>query len=103
MTKKRKQYSAQEKVAILRKHLLDQVPVSELCDAYGLQPTVFYRWQKPLFEQAAASCFQRSPSGETARLKRQVGELEAKLAKKEAVLGEVTEEYVALKQARGAS
>ncbi len=39
MRKKRKQYSAQEKVAILRKHLLDKIPVSELCDEYGLQPT----------------------------------------------------------------
>ena len=53
MRKRRKQYSAQEKVAILRKHLLDKIPVSELCDEYGLQPTVFYRWQKQLFEQVA--------------------------------------------------
>jgi len=103
MTKKRKQYSAQEKVTILRKHLLDKVPVSALCDEYGLQPTVFYRWQKQLFEQAAATCFQRSRNSETARMKRQVAELEAKLAKKDAVLGEVMEEYVALKKARGAS
>ena len=52
MRKNRKHYSAQEKVSILRKRLLDKVPVSELCDEYGLQPTVFYRWQKQLFEQA---------------------------------------------------
>ena len=37
---------AEEKVAILRRHLLEQVPISELCDRQGLQPTVFYRWQK---------------------------------------------------------
>ena len=102
MTKKRKQYSAQEKVAILRKHLLDKIPVSELCDEYGLQPTVFYRWQKQLFEQAAETCFQRSRDSESARMKRQVSELEAKLAKKDEVLGEVMEEYVALKKSRGA-
>ena len=103
MTKKRKRYSAQEKVGILRRHLLDKVPVSELCDEYGLRPTVFYRWQKQLFEQAADSCFQRSRERETARLKRQMSELETKLARKDAVLGEVMEEYVALKKARGAS
>ena len=103
MTKKRKQYSAQEKVTILRKHLLDKVPVSELCDEYGLQPTVFYRWQKQLFEQAAESCFQRSRNSETTRLKRQITELEAKLTKKDEVLGEVMEEYVTLKKSRGAS
>jgi len=103
MRKKRKQYSAQEKVAILRKHLLDKIPVSELCDEYGVQPTVFYRWQKQLFEQAAECCFQRTRSSELTRLKRQIAQLEAKLAKKDEVLGEVMEEYVALKKPRGAS
>ena len=103
MTKKRMQYSAQEKVAILRKHLLDNIPVSELCDEYGLQPTVFYRWQKQLFEQAAESCFQRSRNSETTQMKRQITELEAKLTKKDEVLGEVMEEYVALKKSHGAS
>ena len=103
MIKNRKQYSAQGKVAILRKHLLDKIPVSELCDEYGLQPTVFYRWQKQLFEQAAKSCFQRTYKSESTRLNHQIVELEAKLAKKDEVLGEVMEEYVALKKSRGAS
>jgi transposase-like protein len=103
MRKNRKQYSAQDKVAILRKHLLDKIPVSELCDEYGLQPTVFYRWQKQLFEQAAESCFQRTHKSESTRLKRQIAELEAKLARKDEVLGEVMEEYVALRKTRGAS
>lgn len=102
MGKKRKQYTAQEKVAILRKHLLEDVPVSELCEEHGLQPSVFYRWQKQLFEQAGEACFQQARNSETARLKRRVAELEAKLAKKDEVLGEVMEEYVALKKALGA-
>jgi transposase len=37
MEKERKHYSAEEKVAILRRHLVEQVPVSELCDKQGLQ------------------------------------------------------------------
>ena len=102
MRKQRKQYSAQEKVAILRKHFLEKVPVSELCERHHLQPTVFYRWQKQLFEQAAEACFHRSRDSETTRLKRQLAHLEAKLAKKDEVLGEVMEEYVALKKPRGA-
>ena len=32
------------------RHLVDKVPVSELCEELGLRPTVFYRWQKELFE-----------------------------------------------------
>ena len=50
MKKQRKHYTAEEKVAILRRHLLEQEPVSKLCDELGQQPTVFYRWQKELFE-----------------------------------------------------
>jgi transposase len=42
-------------VAILRRHLLDQVPVSQLCEELHLQPTVFYRRQKELFENGAAA------------------------------------------------
>ena len=29
--------------------------VSTLCDELGLQPTVFYRWQKEFFENGAAA------------------------------------------------
>jgi transposase-like protein len=43
MRKERKHYPAEEKVAILRRHLLDKVPVSDLCEELGLEPTVFYR------------------------------------------------------------
>src|SRR5207302_577376 len=55
MRKERKHYTGEEKVAILRRHLLDKVPVSDLCDEMGLQPTVFYRWQKEFFENGAAA------------------------------------------------
>ena len=40
MRKKRKHYSAEEKVAIVRRHLIDQVPVAQLCDELGLQPSL---------------------------------------------------------------
>jgi transposase-like protein len=45
MKKQRKHYAPEEKVAILRRHLVEGVPISDLCDELGLQPTVFYRWQ----------------------------------------------------------
>ncbi|MBM3996902.1 MAG: transposase, partial [Planctomycetes bacterium] len=40
----------QEKIAALKRHLLEGVPVSTICDELGIAPTVFYRWQKELFE-----------------------------------------------------
>jgi transposase-like protein len=60
MRKERKHFTPEEKVAILRRHLVDKVPVSELCEELSLRPTVFYRWQKELFENGAAAFQLRS-------------------------------------------
>ncbi len=43
MKKQLKHYMPEEKVAILRQHLLDKEPISKLCDELGLEPAVFYR------------------------------------------------------------
>lgn len=40
MGNKRKYYSGEEKVKILRRHLIDGVAVSDLCDECGLNPNV---------------------------------------------------------------
>ena len=101
MTKKRKQYKATEKIAILRQHLLEGIPVSDVCDQHDLQPTVFYRWQKQLFEQGAV-VFEQRRDTEKNRLKRQVEQLEAKVQKKNEVVSELMEEYITLKKELGA-
>ena len=67
MKKQRKHYTSEEKVAILRRHLLEKEPISKLCDELGLQPTVFYRWQKEFFENRAAACKPKMPSSQSAR------------------------------------
>ena len=61
-----KQYAPEEKVAILRRHLLEKEPISKLCDEVGLQPTVFYRWQKEFFENGAAAFEQKRPTNHSA-------------------------------------
>ena len=103
MTKRRKHYSGEEKVAVLRRHLLEQVPVSDLCDELGLAPTVFYRWQKEFFEHGAAA-FERKSKRQTkqeSQQARKVEALEAKLTTKNEVLSELMEEHVKLKKALG--
>ncbi len=42
MRKQRKQCTAKEQVVILRRHFLEKVRVSDLCEELHLQPTVFY-------------------------------------------------------------
>ncbi len=53
MRKSRKNCTGAEKMAILRRHLVDRVAVSELCEAHQLQPSPFYDGQKKLFENGA--------------------------------------------------
>lgn len=100
MGKGRHNYSAQEKVGILRRHLLDRVAVSDLCEEYGLQPTVFYRWQKQFFENGAAA-FEREGVQEQRAAERRILLLEEKLGKKNEVLSELMEEHLRLKKGLG--
>ncbi len=93
MKKKRKQYNSKEKVGIIRKHLLEGVAVSEVCEEYGIQPSVFYRWQKTLFEEGD-QVFERGRDSQVNRQQRQIEALQNKLQKKNEILGEVMEEYV---------
>ena len=97
MSMKRKQYTSQEKVSILRRHFIDEVPVSDLCDEYGLHPTVFYRWQKVFFDNGAAA-FRTQQSSLERQQEKQIAALEAKLSQKNEVLAEVMEEHVLLKK-----
>jgi len=98
--KKRRNFTSQEKVRILRRHLIDGVSVSDLCDELGLQPTVFYRWQKEFFERGAAA-FERPGNGKERKDQRRIDALEAKIRRKDEVLAQLMEEHVALKKSLG--
>ena len=97
MKKTRKHYTAQEKVAILRRHLVDKEPVSKLCDERALQPTVFYRWQKEFFENGAAA-FQTSNRHSRQPEQERIERLEKKIQTKDEVLAELMAEHMALKK-----
>lgn len=98
--KQRRPYTAEEKVAILRRHLLDHTPIAELCREYDLQPTQFYRWQKQFFENGAAA-FAATSRPDPAPLERKLAALEQKLVRKNEVLSELMEEHVKLKKEFG--
>jgi transposase len=96
----RKHYTPEEKVAILMRHLVEDVPISDLCDELGLQPTVFYRWQKEFFENGAAAFQQRNRTNHQAEEER-IAHLERKIQTKDEVLVELMAEHVALKKRVG--
>ena len=100
--RERRHFTAQQKVGIVKRHLVDGVPVSDLCDEHQLLPTQFYQWQKQLFEGGAAA-FERQhkPAGPSPAEKK-VQQLEAKLIVKNEVIAELMEENVGLKKVAGA-
>ena len=100
MKKKCRNYSSKEKVVILKRHLLDRVPVSDLCEEYDLHITVFYRWQKEFFENGASAFEKENKAREKAEAERS-SQLEKKLQKKNEVLSELMEAHLQLKKEPG--
>ena len=98
--KARKQYTAQEKVAILRERLVEGKALSEICERHQLQPTVFYGWQKQFFENGAAAFERKNRRADEAK-DRQIAALEEKLTNKNEVIAELMEENVRSKKANG--
>lgn len=100
--KKRRRFTPDAKAAILRRHLSDKVPVSDLCDEYKLQPSVFYQWQRQLLDNAAkALAPDRSTVTREKKLEGQVETLEARLRRKDSVIAEISEEFVKVKKELG--
>jgi len=102
VTRKRRKFSGEEKVRILKRHLVDQVPISNLCDEYGLHPTLFYKWQKEFFENGAAA-FEGTRNAKERQLEKQNEALKAKIGHKDEVIAEIMESHVALKKSLGES
>jgi transposase-like protein len=100
MTKKRRRFGAAEKVQIIREHLLDARPISEICQKYGIAPTQFYQWQKTFFENGSAAFESKKDSG-TYELQDKVQQLNKKLLKKDEVIAELVEHNISLKKSLG--
>ena len=97
--RKRKTYTPEEKVGHLRRHLLEKVPVSDICEELSIHPTLFYSWQRQFFEHGAAA-FERK-GGKHDREKQateKIAFLEEKLTRKNEVVAELMEEHIALKK-----
>ena len=95
-----RQHSAADKVAILRQVLLEGQAVSKVCEEHDVSPTLFYAWQKQFFEHGAAA-FAKDASGEQRELERTVEALRQRLGQKDRVIAKVTEEFVKLKKELG--
>lgn len=97
----RRQHSGQDKVKILRMHLLEGKAVSDVCEQHRINPSLFYQWQKTFFENGARA-FEGSGNARTdTKLEKQVEALESRLQRKHEVLSELMEEHIRLKKDLG--
>ena len=102
MEKSRRHYSPQQKVAILREHLIEQVPISELCEKHHIHPTLFYQWQKTFFENGASAFERERPRSQSlGKEQNKINRLETKLKDRNEALAELMEEHVRLKKELG--
>jgi len=99
--RERRHFTGQQKAAIVKAHLVDRVPLSDLCEKHQIQVAQFYQWQKQLFEHADAA-FERKgqPLAKSAE-QRKIEQLQAKLLNKNEVIAELMEENVKAKKECG--
>jgi transposase-like protein len=102
MNSERRHLTPPEKIAALKRHLLENVPVSTLCDELGIAPTLFYRWQKELFENGH-TLFENGRAAKAVDNAKdeKIQKLEAKLQKKNEVMAELMEALTEEKKRNG--
>jgi len=59
LKKERRHWSADDKIRLLRLHLIEKQAISKICEEASLSPMQFYAWQEQLFANgsAALACF----------------------------------------------
>ena len=98
----KRHFQPHEKVDVVKRHLLEGTPISKLCDELDISPTLFYQWQRQLFENAHLGFDngRKSKALEDAK-DQKIATLEAKVQRKNEVLAELMEEHTALKKNLG--
>ena len=97
------------KAEILRRHFVDKIPVSKVCEEFEIQPSIFYSWQRQAFakleglfeETRGGKRAQTARERELARKEEQIEALEARISRKDQVIAEISEEHITLKKSLG--
>jgi len=95
---KRKRYTSEEKIKILREVLEDGKSVSNVAESYGIHPNQIMNWRKQMFEGAAKTFEIRRPEIAEKAHERQSKALEEKLKQKDNVIAELAQELLELKK-----
>ena len=101
-SKSRRRFGAEQKAQIVRRHLADKVPVSDLADEFGIQPSQIHTWVRQVLAQAEKA-FERSSGRRRNEVAKdaKIAQLEERLTTKNEVISELMEENVKAKKASG--
>jgi transposase len=102
-TNQRRQFGPEQKIKILRQHLLEKTPISEVCEKHQITPTQFYQWQKTFFENGAAAFAKTAGGRANSQAEQRLAKLEDKLKRKDEVIAEIMAEHILLKKELGES
>jgi transposase-like protein len=101
----RRHFTPEDKASAIKRHLVGAEPVSAICEGLGIAPNMFYRWQQELFDNACAAFEVKGRGRPADSAAKKLGEenfkLRARLAHKDNVIAEITEDYVKLKKTLG--
>ena len=102
MTRKRRSFSAADKAAAVRRHLVDKIPVSQIADQMQVQPTLIHNWINAVMSQAERA-FEtpRAAKADQSKSDRRLNDLREKLITKNEVIAELMEENIRSKKDNG--
>ena len=99
----RRQFSPEDKIKILRLHLLEKQLISAVCEKHQITPTQFYQWQKTFFENGAAAFAKNGAARASTQTEQKMARLQEKIQRKDEVIAEIMAEHILLKKELGES
>jgi len=100
LKKERRHWSADDKIKLLRLHLIEKQAISKICEDASLSPTQFYDWQEQLFTNGGLAMVSKRVPERNKDLER-IEKLEGRLRQKDEVIAELLTEHIALKKEFG--
>lgn len=95
---KRRSFTAEKKVKILRDYLEAGNSSADICDRYRIHPTQLSEWKR-IFFQNATSAFAKSPNNKKEQKK--LERLETEIKDRNEVIAELLQENMKLKKSVG--
>ena len=100
MRRKRRKFSAEEKLIAVKKHLLEGVSSSEVCEEYSIHPNQLSNWKQILFENGT-SAFTKESNKDKKIADSKIKQLEEKIAHKDNVISEIMSDFIETKKKNG--